>query len=67
MVSEQDHTEPQTVMCQRRVRAGPWRRATRMNKLINYLQRRAVSSGGGLQRWPPTCAAAAVLMLWGEE
>lgn len=35
-----------------------------MNKLSNYLQRRAVSSWGGLQRWAPTSAVAAGLMLW---
>lgn len=46
-------------MCQPRVKAGPRRRAVWMNELINYLQRGAISSWGGLQRWAPTRSVAA--------
>lgn len=56
-------TQNHSLMCQPRVKAGPQRCAIWMKELINYLQRRAISSWGGLQRWALTYSVAVGLML----
>lgn len=57
-------TKPQDVMGHPGVNAGPCSHALWMNELVNSLQKRAISSRGGLQGWAPLCSVAVGLMLW---
>lgn len=51
--SEQDHTEPQTVMCQPKGEERGHGSVQRMNKLINYLQGELFLAGVGSERASP--------------